>query len=420
MGERMPAWTDTLIIGAGPYGLSLAAHLRARSADFRIVGSPMALWRTAMPSDMYLKSEGFASTLFAPKGEFTLKAYCAEQGLPYADTGRPVEVKTFIAYGQAFQRRMVPNLEDRTVTHLRRVSGGFEVHCADGEIIFSRKVVMASGVLHFAHIPPELRRVSLHLVSHSSAHHDLSRFRGEEVIVVGAGSSAMDVAASLHLGGAKVRVVARRSSVRFQTPLVERSLLAKIRAPMTVLGPGWKSVLCTELPLLFRAMPDKFRSNVVNRYLGPAPSWFSRQTIEGNVPILSGISIVDAYEHNGRVQLSVRSEGGEMSTIAADRVIAATGFRVDVGRIEFLDQSLRAGIRTVDGFPRLSTQFESSIPGLYFTGLASANSFGPMLRFAAGAGYAANRLSRHLAPSAAVSSTNRIPQKSFGVVTAQR
>lgn len=416
----MAAWTDTLIIGAGPYGLSLAAYLRARGADFRIVGSVMALWRTAMPAGMCLKSEGFASTLFEPKGEFTLKAYCAEQGVPYADTGRPVQVETFIAYGQAFQQRLVPGLEDRTVKHVRKVSDGFEVTCTDGEIIFARKVVMASGILHFTHIPPELRRVPADLVSHSAAHHDLSRFRGQDVVVVGAGASAMDLAASLHLGGAKVRVLARRSSVRFQTPLAERSFLNRVRAPMTVLGPGWKSVLCTELPLLFHAMPDKFRSTVVNRYLGPAPSWFSREMVEGNVPILTGVSILDASEHSGRVRLNLRSKDDQLSTIAADHVIAATGYRVDVSRIEFLDAGLRSGIRTVDGFPRLSGHFESSVPGLYFTGLASANSFGPMLRFAAGAGFSANRLSRHLAPSTALSSTKPIPQRSVGVLTAQR
>lgn len=189
---------------------------------------------------------------------------------------------------------------------------------------------------------------------------------------------------------------------------------------MTVLGPGWKSVLCTELPLLFHVMPDKFRSAVVNRYLGPAPSWFSREMVEGNVPILTGISILDASQHSGRVRLNLRSEDGHVSTITADHVIAATGYRVDVSRIEFLDGSLRGGIHTVDGFPRLSRNFESSVPGLYFTGLASANSFGPMLRFAAGAGFAAKRLSRHLAPSTAPSSAKRIPQRSVGVLTAQR
>jgi hypothetical protein len=401
------AWTDNLIIGAGPYGLSLAAHLRAKGADFRSVGSVMAPWRTAMPADMFLKSEGFASTLFEPRGKFTLGAYCAEQGIPYADTGTPVAVSTFIAYGQAFQQRLVPGHEDRTVTSLRQSSGGFQASCADGEVIRARNVVMASGIMHFPYIPHELQQAPANLLTHSSAHRDLSRFRDQEVIVVGAGASAMDVAASLHTGGAKVRVVARRSSVRFQTQLGDRSVLDKIRAPMTVLGPGWKSVLCTKAPLLFHAMPDNFRSTVVNRYLGPAPAWFSREMVEGHVPIMTGATILGAGADGGRVRLCLKMKDNQTEILLADHVIAATGFRVDVSRIDFLDRRLSAAIRAVDGSPRLSTHFESSVQGLYFIGLTSANSFGPMLRFAAGAGFVAGRLSRHLTTSTATQSGKR-------------
>lgn len=413
----MVGWTDSLIIGAGPYGLSLASHLRARDVDFRIVGSAMAPWRTAMPTGMFLKSEGFASTLFEPSKQFTLGAYCAEQGVPYADIGEPVRVETFVDYGETFQQRLVPGLEDQRVTGVRQVDGGFEVTCAGGMIILARKVVMASGIMHFAHIPDELRQVPLGLVSHSSDHNDLSRFRGQDVIVVGAGASAMDLAASLHLGSAKVRVIARRLSVRFQTPLGKRSLLDKIRAPMTVVGPGWKSVLCTKAPLLFHVMPDAFRSMVVNRYLGPAPAWFTRETVEGNVPMQTGRTIVDAGLDGGRVRLRLRTQDNLTETVRADHVIAATGFRVDVNRIDFLDHELRAAIRTVDGSPRLSSHFESSVRGLYFIGLASANSFGPMLRFAAGAGFAAARLSRHLASSTVRSSAKQAFPKPVDAVT---
>lgn len=54
-------------------------------------------------------------------------------------------------------------------------------------------------------------------------------------------------------------------------------------------------------------------------------------------------------------------------------------------------------ITVSEGSPVLSRHFESSVAGLYFVGLAAADSFGPMLRFAYGAKYTARRLARHLA-----------------------
>jgi hypothetical protein len=377
-----------LIIGAGPYGLSLAAHLRAEGVEFRIVGSPMAPWRTSMPAGMFLKSEGFASSLYDPAESLTLGAYCAERGIPYADIGVPVPVETFIAYGETFQQRLVPQLEDRTVVHLEQTPGGFEATCADGGTIRAGWVVLGSGILDYAHIPPGLRALPSSVVSHSSDHH-------------GAGASAMDIAASLRACGARVTVVARRSKVAFQTPLGDRSLLEKLRAPMTPVGPGWKSVLCTKAPMLFHHMPDGFRTDVVRRYLGPAPGWFSREPIEGHVPIVAATTIREARVVEGRVQLALQSADRGTSSLSADHIVAATGFKVDVGRIGYLDRTLSTAIASVDGAPRLSRHFESSVRGLYFTGPAAANSFGPMLRFAAGARFAAQRLSRHLAGSTA-------------------
>ncbi len=395
----MAGSTENLIIGAGPYGMSLAAYLRAGRADFRIIGSPMAPWCTAMPAGMFLKSEGFASTLFEPSRRFTLGAYCAEQGLPYADIGEPVRLETFIAYGLAFQQRLVPNLEDRLAVDVQQTGDGFKVACADGGTIRARRLIMASGILHFSHIPLELRALPAALVSHSSDHHDLSRFRGQDVVVIGAGASAMDLAASLRHAGARATVIARRPLVRFQTPLGERSLLDKIRAPMTVVGPGWKSVFCTEAPLLFHFLSDRFRTDVVRRYLGPAPGWFARKHVEGHVPIMTGTTISGMRQIGARAELTLAGGNHQTSKVTADHVIAATGFRVDVDRIDFLDARLRKRIDRVDGFPRLSRKFESSVPGLYFIGLASANSFGPMVRFAAGAGFTARRLARVLGVS---------------------
>src|SRR5438105_5474966 len=110
--------TNIAIIGAGPYGLSIAAHFRHRGIPFRIFGRPMDSWLAHMPKGMLLKSDGFASNIYDPNADFTLKQFCSERGIEYSDTGIPVRLDTFAAYGLAFRERMVPELEDRLVVGL--------------------------------------------------------------------------------------------------------------------------------------------------------------------------------------------------------------------------------------------------------------------------------------------------------------
>jgi thioredoxin reductase len=390
---------DVAIIGSGPYGLSLAAHLKARGVGFRIFGKPMDTWMTQMPQNMRLKSEGFASTLYDPGARFTLREYCRDKGILYADLGLPVALETFIAYGQEFQRRMVPELEQKLVTSLIPCSSGFEVGLEDGEVVPARRVVVAVGISHFQYIPPVFSGLPEEAVTHSSRHRTLDEFKGREVIVVGAGASALDVAAALHQAGASAQVMARDSKILFHEPpgRIPRPLLERVQAPMTGLGPGWRSLLCTGAPLLFHTMPEWFRMEVVRRHLGPAGGWFVKEQLVGKVPLHTNRTVAGASIQNGRLHLQVSNGDGVPRMLSADHVIAATGYRVDLRRVGFLNSDVWMGIRSVNHAPVLSANFESSMPGLYFVGAASANSFGPMLRFAYGAGFTSRRLSRHLA-----------------------
>jgi hypothetical protein len=76
--------------------------------------------------------------------------------------------------------------------------------------------------------------------------------------------------------------------------------------------------------------------------------------------------------------------------------VAATGYKVDLDRLEFLDEKIHQRLSHVQNTPRLTRYFESSVPGLYFVGPSAANSFGPLLRFAWGAKFTSRHLSRHL------------------------
>jgi thioredoxin reductase len=409
---------DVAIIGAGPYGLSIAAHLKARGVDFRIFGSPMHFWLTHMPKGMRLKSEGFASSLYDPNSTFTLEAYCKQNGIPYAKIGLPVPLEVFASYGLEFQKRFVPELQNTLVNSVRRSAEGFQICVEDGEIVSARRVVTAVGLTHYEYMPPVLAALPEDFGTHSSRHNTVDQFKGREVAVVGAGASALDLAALLHQAGAHVQIVARNPVIRFQDPPEKRepSLIDRFRAPITGIGVGWKLFLCTNAPLVFRHMPQGFRLDKVRRILGPAPCWFIKEQVVGKIPLNVGVTITEAKVQNDRVSLQLTDSSGAERSLVTDHVIAATGYRVDLRRLAFMDSDLQAGVRTVEHTPVLSSNFESSVSGLYFVGVSAANMFGPLLRFAFGAGFTARRLSRHLAKSADRKSVPSEPKENVEAV----
>ena len=395
---------ETVIVGAGPYGLSLAAHFKRKGIPFRIFGRPMDSWVRHMPNGMLLKSDGFASTISDPDNSFTLKHFCAERGIEYADLGTPVRLDTFTAYGLAFRDRLLPELEDKLVTGLERSSDGFLLRLDQGELVSARHVVLAVGITHFGYTPPSLAQLPAEFASHSFAHKDLEPLRGRTVVVVGGGSSAIDLAALLHENGTDVQLVARKTGLAFherQRPDERRSLWKRLRHPQSGLGPGLKSCFFANLPLAFHQLPESLRLKLVRMHLGPAGGWFSKEKIVGRVPLVLGYSVERAEVQGGKVLLQLRGVDAGNREIRADHVIAATGYRVDLERLKFLSGEIRSKISAVNSTPVLSSSFESSIPGLYFVGVAAANSFGPVMRFAYGAPFAARRVTQAVAKALA-------------------
>jgi hypothetical protein len=394
---------DTAVVGAGPYGLSLAAHLHGRRADLRIFGRPLDTWRTAMPQGMFLKSDGFASNLSAPEPGSALADYCRDRGLPYHPTELAIPLETFVAYGLDFQRRYVPDLEEQTVTSVVRDGRGFRLGLDDGQELRAKQVVVAAGITHFASMPRTCEGLPPELVSHSSAHHDLSGFAGKDVTVLGAGASAVNLAVGLARAGARSRLVARGPSVRFSSPPSgRRTFLERVHKPGSGLGPGWRSRASCDAPDLFRHLPERWRPEIVRRHLGPSSAWHLRETFEGFVEVVTGRSPERVLGTRDGVRLVLASAQGEPPlTIETDHVICATGYVADVQRLAFLDHRLRTEVRTLTGTPVLSRSFESSVPGLYFLGLTASVSFGPLMRFMYGTEFASRRITKDLLRCAA-------------------
>ncbi|HEY7269184.1 MAG TPA: NAD(P)-binding domain-containing protein, partial [Dehalococcoidia bacterium] len=349
------------IIGAGPYGLSIAAHLRALGISHRIFGTPLDTWRRHMPAGMTLKSDGFASSLSEPSGEGTLAAYCAANAIPYHHTDLKVSLEDFCAYALDFQQRFVPDLEERQVVSLEKSGDVFSLTLDDGETLVADFVIGAVGITHFGQVPAELAHLSAELASHSSSHRDLSAFKGRDVAIIGGGSSAVDLAALMHEAGAAVTLVARRDSLRFfsEPKPGPRSLWQRVRHPSTGLGPGWRSWLCENAPGLFRFLPGDSRLTIIKRHLGPKSAWEMKARLFNGVTVRLSETVISANEQDGRVRLLLRRADGTSDEVVADHVVAATGYAPDVARLHFVSKDLRTAIRTHAKMPVLSGSFES-------------------------------------------------------------
>jgi hypothetical protein len=169
---------------------------------------------------------------------------------------------------------------------------------------------------------------------------------------------------------------------------------------MSGLGGGWPNRFYENAPMLFRRLPDEMRTRIVRSWLGPSGAWPVRERVE-RAPLFLGQTLRSAQVRNGKVHLGVTGPGGDRE-LSADHVIAATGYRVDLRALAFLEAGLRARVSTIEGAPALSPDFESSVPGLHFVGVAAANTFGPVMRFLLGARYASRRITRHVTNGSAV------------------
>ena len=391
--------TNTLIVGAGPYGLSIAAHLRQADVPFRIFGRAMDSWISHMPKGMMLKSDGFASNISDPNEDYTLGRFCAEKGIPYKDKGNPVRLETFSAYGLAFRDRKVPELEDKTVVSIHPQGDGFVVRLDTDEMIHARRVVLAVGVTHFEYVPECLASLPSEFVSHSAHHSDVNRYRGRDVVVIGGGSSALDVAGLMQEAGVSVQLVARKPLKFHSKSDRPRPWWDTLRRPPSGLGPGWKSYFFANYPHVFHYLPEWLRLEAVRRVLGPSGGAFIKDKVVGKVATLVGYTPSAAVIKDGKVHLLLTDEQGGKREVVADHVVAGTGYRVNLERLKFLNSDTRSKIKTVTGSPVLSPTFESTLPGLYFVGLAAANSFGPVMRFAFGATFTAHTVAKAVAKS---------------------
>ena len=389
------AGCEAAIVGAGPYGLAVAAHLKAQGVATRVFGEPLSFWRQHMPRRMKLRSPWGATSIADPDRALSLDAFCAMRGLPRIE---PLPIETFLEYGEWVQLRAAPDLERRKISRIEAAGAGYRLLTEDGEAIPARRVVIAMGLENQQFRPAVFAEAPAALVSHTSDHDGLSRFSGQRVAVIGRGQSACESAALLAEAGAAPELICRgpirwfgrgASTSRWSAA---KARLAPILTPPSAVGRFPLNWLA-EAPGLSHRMPASVRAafSAASLRAGVA-GWVWPRFAE--VRVRSGVEIAAWAERGGAIELKFGSGAATF-----DHVLLATGYKIDIARLGVFERELLAAIAQREGSPILSRAFESSAPGLHFAGASAVASFGPLLRFIAGSGFAARAITRAFAPA---------------------
>ncbi|OLE76159.1 MAG: hypothetical protein AUG02_05780 [Chloroflexi bacterium 13_1_20CM_2_70_9] len=380
----MTSRVDVVVVGAGPYGLAAAARLRQAGADVCVFGPAMSFWNERMPRGMFLRSPWAASHI-GDLSPFTLDDFQRERGSAIA---RPIPLAEFVAYGHWFEDRAVRGIDRRRVDRVEPFDGGFRLRLEDGQPVTCARVVVATGISDFAWQPREFDGLPRELASHSSEHSDLGCFAGRDVVVIGGGQSALESAALLREAGADVEVIMRTAQIHWVGRASRRGLLGRILFDRTDVGPALLSHVVAR-PRLVRRLPTPAQRYATRRSLVAGGALWLRPRLE-DVRMTTGRKVVGSVRSNGHLELKL----DDGTTREVDHALLATGYRVDVRRYRFLAESVVESLRCEDGHPVLDEGLQSSIRGLYFLGAPAVWSFGPLLRFVAGTGFAAGALVR--------------------------
>ncbi len=384
---------DVIIVGAGPYGLSVAHHLRTvKGLDVRVFGEPMSFWEQNMPVGMFLRSNWTATQIADLEGRLTLEAFQKATGRRFS---LPVPLDDFVQYGLWYQRQAVPDVDRRSVVRVEADSSGFLVHLADGQVWGAQRVVIAAGIASFARRPPEFDHLPPELATHSSVHRDFSRFAGKKVLVVGGGQSALESGALLHEAGADVEVVTRASKINWLQGFLSKALHHRmgkfvrslLYAPTDV-GPAGISQLLAR-PDLVRRLPRTLQDKLRRRATRPAGArWLVTRLKDVPMCLRCTVDSVSVVGEQVQIQLS----NGALRLV--DHVLLGTGYKIDVSKYSFLAPGLLGAIRRSNGFPILKEGLETSVPRLHILGAPAAWSFGPLMQFVSGSRYASGALFR--------------------------
>jgi len=382
---------EVAVIGAGPYGLSVGAHLKHAGLSTSVFGEPMSFWRERMPKGMRLRSPRRGTHLSDPAGALSLDAFADARS---GDRDRPLAMEMFVAYGEWFCAHIAPDVDRRNIRQIDSAGDGFRLELADGEVFAARRVVIATGLAGQDYRPPMFCDLPATLVSHACEHADFAPFNGRHVAVVGRGQSAAESAVLLAEAGAKVELISRgpvrwlgEAANETAAPAAALRRLREALAAPSAVGPFPLSWL-VELPAMVHCMPLPLREAFTRRCLKAGVAGWLKPRFR-NIACDPGRKIAAVRADAGRIMLEL-----DNGVRAFDHVLLGTGYHVDISRIGILSPRLLSRIASADGSPLLRTGLESSVGNLHFVGSYAVKSFGPLMRFVAGAPFAARSVTK--------------------------
>ena len=383
---------EVAVIGAGPYGLSVAAHLRDAGIETRVFGEPMSFWRDHMPSGMKLRSEWHATHLSDPQRRSTLDVFGAEHD--FAKT-YPLPLQDFMRYGLWFQQRHVPELDRRKVIAIHPAIRGFRLTLADGDLVHVARVVVALGLQNQDFRPAEFRGQPASLVSHSCDHVDLSSFKGLRVGVIGRGQSATEIRGAAGGGRRRGRIDQSRPGPLDRLGNRERGAARRLEVEV---AQG------ADAALRRRAVSAELDRRSAGR--DPSPAGGSARPRQHPQSAAGGSGVAKTARGQAFASMPAASFAASLRTAAASRCSSTTACAplitscsrpaiISISRASAYCRRISlARVTRANGSPVLRAGLELNVAGLHFVGASAVASFGPIMRFVAGVDYAAHAVAR--------------------------
>ena len=365
----MEKHTSLLIIGAGPFGLSMAAHAQQLGIDYIIAGKPMEFWEKNMPAGMYLRSA--CDWHLDADNEHTIEKFLSIKKLSRGDA-EPLSLQFYLSHTKWFieQKKIHPlQVYIKKLDHKK--DHCYKAFTNDNEIINAKNVVIATGFKYFKHIPGEiLSLLPPGTYSHTCDTIDMKQMKDKRVLIIGGRQSAYEWAALLNEGGADTIHI----SHRHESPAFERS------------DWSWVNVMVDKFeddPLWFHnlsfAEKEAIRKKLWEEGRLKIEPWLNERVKKNNIRVWPFTNIVSCKQsQNGELEITFDNR----QNIIVEHIIFATGYKVNISNVPFLaNGNILPMLSIQNGFPELDKYFQTNLPGLFIASIPASQDFGPFFGF---------------------------------------